>query len=404
MGVSGANFIVGILLARYLGIEEFGRFSICWIVILFFSNIQYSLVTSPMLTIGPKKERSASVYYFGGAATIQILLIVCSSLLTWTLLMLVAVFRPSWSVNELALPLAATTAAFQAQEFLRRYFFTIDRGATAITVDVVRYAGQVLAIVWLFSTATLGVGEVFWATAIVSTLSTLVGLPLVGEIRWSKAKFLLATKRHWRFGKWTTGATFLQWTSSQFYYVVAASMFGATIVGALRASHNLLGFVNVIMLGIDNYVAPKASRAYESSGPKLALKFIRQLSALFAVPVILTTVGIIIYAPEILEFVFGQEYREYSVLLTWIGMSYIIMYLRLPLRTILRMFEETRGMFHASLSATLISLIGFYPLVQALGWSGLGVGLLLSQLVAVSTLVLAVTASIRAIESTRTVP
>ena len=35
--VSGSNFLISILILRYLGIEEFGVFSFFWLIILFSS-------------------------------------------------------------------------------------------------------------------------------------------------------------------------------------------------------------------------------------------------------------------------------------------------------------------------------------------------------------------------------
>ncbi len=37
--VSGVNFLTGILLARGLGIEEFGRFTLAWMVVLFVAGM-----------------------------------------------------------------------------------------------------------------------------------------------------------------------------------------------------------------------------------------------------------------------------------------------------------------------------------------------------------------------------
>lgn len=48
--VSGSNFLLGILLARNLGIEEYGQFALLWLIVLFFSSLQLSFIVSPMLT------------------------------------------------------------------------------------------------------------------------------------------------------------------------------------------------------------------------------------------------------------------------------------------------------------------------------------------------------------------
>ncbi len=55
--VSAVNFLTGILLARHLGVEEFGRFTLVWMLVLFMSSFQLALIVSPMLSIGPKRRQ-----------------------------------------------------------------------------------------------------------------------------------------------------------------------------------------------------------------------------------------------------------------------------------------------------------------------------------------------------------
>src|SRR4030088_2198217 len=52
MVVSGSNFATGVLLVRGLGLEEFGKFTVAYAIILLANNLQLSFIASPMLTIG----------------------------------------------------------------------------------------------------------------------------------------------------------------------------------------------------------------------------------------------------------------------------------------------------------------------------------------------------------------
>ena len=54
--VSGANFLTALLLARHLGPEEFGRFTLAWLVVLFVTSLQAGLIVSPMMSVGPKLD------------------------------------------------------------------------------------------------------------------------------------------------------------------------------------------------------------------------------------------------------------------------------------------------------------------------------------------------------------
>ncbi|MEE2836743.1 MAG: hypothetical protein VYB65_12070 [Myxococcota bacterium] len=50
---SGVTFLTGLLIARLVGPEQFGVFGLLMMVVLFFNSIQYALIVSPMLSIGP---------------------------------------------------------------------------------------------------------------------------------------------------------------------------------------------------------------------------------------------------------------------------------------------------------------------------------------------------------------
>src|ERR1700691_5577230 len=69
--VSGFNFLSNILLARILGIQEFGRYVLAWTIVLFVQNLQYSALGSTMLSIGPKQDAEATPSYFGSMFVLQ---------------------------------------------------------------------------------------------------------------------------------------------------------------------------------------------------------------------------------------------------------------------------------------------------------------------------------------------
>ena len=129
--VSGVNFLTGILLARYLGIEEFGRFTLAWMVVLFAASIQHAAINSPMMSIGPKQPEAEAPAYYGAVMVQQAVFGTLVFLLVWGGTSLSAGFFPEWRIEGLALPLACAAVAYQFQDFLRRYFFTRGRSAAA---------------------------------------------------------------------------------------------------------------------------------------------------------------------------------------------------------------------------------------------------------------------------------
>ena len=71
--VSFSNFILAILLLKFLGVEAFGIFSFFWILLLLINAIQQSSIISPMLSISPKINYSDQAEYLGGVFLQQII-------------------------------------------------------------------------------------------------------------------------------------------------------------------------------------------------------------------------------------------------------------------------------------------------------------------------------------------
>jgi len=122
--VSGVNFLVGILLARLLGVAEYGRFVLAFSAVLFLNSIQMSLILSPMMVLDEKKDQDEQPAYFGAVLLQQF----CCALFSVILILgggfVLVQLVPKWQVGNLLLPLAAVAVGFQTQDFFRHYCFT----------------------------------------------------------------------------------------------------------------------------------------------------------------------------------------------------------------------------------------------------------------------------------------
>ena len=122
--VSGVNFLVGILLARLLGVAGYGRFVLAFSVVFFLNSIQMALILAPMMVLGAKKNQDEQPAYFGSVLMQQICFAVFSFLLILGGGSVLVQLVPKWHVGNLLIPLAAVAVGFQTQEFFRRYCFT----------------------------------------------------------------------------------------------------------------------------------------------------------------------------------------------------------------------------------------------------------------------------------------
>ena len=203
--ISGVNFLTGILLARYLGIEEFGRFTLAWMAVLFVNSIQHAAINSPMMSIGPKQPETEAPAYYGAIIVQQIFFSCAAFALLYAGVRLSGAAFPEWRVEGLALPLAVAALGFQFQDFLRRYFFTRGRGAAAFANDAVRYLGQIGVLIWLFLTFgdAMDSAKVMWVIAILAAVAAVSGAFFVERVEVSAVTLRKTTFHHWRFSSLT---------------------------------------------------------------------------------------------------------------------------------------------------------------------------------------------------------
>jgi O-antigen/teichoic acid export membrane protein len=331
--VSGANFMTGLLLARYLGLEEFGRFTLAWMVVLFVNNLQGALVVSPMMSIGPQQRPDEEPAYYGAVAVQQFLVGVATFLTVWGGVEISAALFPEWNISGLALPLTCAALGGQLQEYLRRYFFVRQRAVVAFGIDALRYMGQLAVLFWLFQTARMDSTGALWTIAALAFLSVLVfGSTAVGGHGWDRDAFRAIVRRHWHFSKWLTGSALIQWATGNLFVVAAGALLGAWAVGALKAAQNLTGVAHILFLGLENIVPARAARLFRNNG-KQALRGYLWRVIIYGELVTGGIAGVMFVAPEFwLALVFGDEYRGYGYLLQWCAIINLMVFLGFPLR------------------------------------------------------------------------
>jgi len=375
--VSGVNFFTGILLARYLGIEEFGRFTLVWMTVLFVNSIQHSAIISPMMSIGPKQSEAESSTYFG-SLIVQVLVFASSaSLLLFAGFQLVNRIFPEWNVEGLGFPLAVATFAVLLQDFLRRYFFTREQLFRAFVNDAIRYLGQLTVLIALFLSfkVPIDIAAVLWVIAALAFSATVFGAWYIAKIEINRLALQRVFFRHLRFSKWLVPASLMAWTTGNFFIIMAGVLLGTTAVGALRAAQSLMGVVNILFEGLENTVAVRSSRYFHQLGKKALGDYLKKVIYYGGGATAVLSLVAISASNFWLGLVFGPEYGKYGFVLQWFAVIFLLIFLSLPLKLGIRAIEEPKAIFWIKVWATLFSLTAAYPMIKYFGLLGVVSGI-----------------------------
>ncbi|MBF2004795.1 MAG: hypothetical protein IGS49_04855 [Chlorogloeopsis fritschii C42_A2020_084] len=377
--VSGTNFLTGILLARFLGVESYGQFVVLYAVLLYVNTIQFALIIAPMISIAPqissKKERTQ---YFQGVITLQVLFSVVLSLLIFSLGSRFQQWYSLGNIQENILPLAASILLFQLQDWLRRYYFICSKGKTVFINDFISYGGQIGLLFLFYAIGKLNIANAFWAIALSSAIAFLIGI-LTENLRPAVSYALPALKQSWRFGRDLLFSGQIYWAGSQGILIFSATMLGATAAGGIKAALNIVGLLNLLFQGMENIIPIQAAQKYSQNQITGLMDYLKKISLLGGLLLTVPCLAIALLSKELMLFIYGKEYVVFASLIIWqVGIAFIAFF-RMQVFYFFRTIGYTKEIVFNTIVSTTLTFIIAGTFIYTLQETGIMMALLFGE-------------------------
>lgn len=386
--VSGSNVLTGILLARFLGADGFGIYSLAWAILLFVASVHLPLIVGSMMSIGPKHSAEEAPSYYGAVIVQNLAVAVIGAAIVIISTEVSGVLVPAWNIQHLALPLGMATFATVWQEFFRRYFFTRGRPSAAFAVDATRYVIQIGSLLGCFYWAPrlVDAGVALWIIAGAAALPAIISLKFLGTIRYRASVIKTITVRHYHASKWMVLSQPVEWASEYAFMFATGTFLGTASVGALRASQNVAALTNLLFLGLLNVVPARAARHLHEGG-KAAMSGYLQRVTLVGTAATVAICLVLAATPGFwLHLFFGGQFAQYGEILRWWTLYYVANFFALPLRSGFRALEKTRPVFIAWLPAAGFALLSAGLLIPWFGLRGAVIGAVITKTIATAWL------------------
>lgn len=386
--VSAVNFLTIAAVAKALGLQGFGLFAWAHIVFLFFKAVHIALIVSPMMSLGPKQKPEDQGAYFGTIVVHQLVLAAVTLALIPLVLLSFALIDPEIDLRWMSAALVAATIGDQVQDFVRRYLFTKSRVLAAFANDVIAYLLRLAILVALpFALGVALDGALaFWIMAGTSFLAAAIGFLWFEPLRFERIAMVRVSRSHWDFSKWLFGMGVLQFCSGHAIVMVAGLVLGATAVGAIRSTMNILAPIQVFTLALQNIAPVRASSLFKDEGAPALNAYLSKLASAGLVASFAIAVIGWVFAEEIVELLYGPEFVPYAWLVNWWVVIFTIRYLQFPLEVGLRSIEYTKPLF---ITVTIEAVFGLgmaYFLAQWFGLQGTMFGLVIAHIIPVTVL------------------
>jgi O-antigen/teichoic acid export membrane protein len=376
---SATNFVTMVLIARVLSPAAFGAFALLYTALLFTTGFQSTVVTQPHNVLGAVKNGHLYRRYTSSTAATQVGF---AALIGGVILAAgVVTALLGWSVAPLLFGLAAASAAWMTQEFVRRVLYTEGRFRGAFFNDLISYGGQTVMVAGLWRLDRLTDVSALYAIAATSALGVAVG---VWQIRRSLIREFSRDdiRGNWHFGKWLAGAFIAYWFSSQLYLYLSALMLGTAATGTLKAAFVVLGPLNVLLVFIDTTTPIALTRTLASSGERAMHAQLKRTIAWASPLVGGYCLVVVVLAGPMLHLFFGQRYTDAGTVLVLVAVNYFVIFLTRTLGAAVRAKRLTKWVFLGNVCSGLAAITLGWLIIAVGGVHGAVVGMIVSSVIA----------------------
>jgi O-antigen/teichoic acid export membrane protein len=375
--VSGSSFVTNILIARALGITDYGKFSVILLVQLFMLSIQQAVSTGVLQVMVLRYDQQERKFYIKGVFYAQCLFFLLLSLVCVSVFLIAPTLATGYP--GLFAPGLIVTIGLLAQDFLRKTLLTIGQESRAFCIDTLTNLIQLAVLGGLMVTGHLSLATVCWTIGLTFIPSVALGIAWVNPGRASFPAVRNAFHIHKGQGGWMLLSALLQWFAGNLFVLAAGWWLGLAALGALRLAQYTFGMLNVVLQAIENYTLPKASRAHDT--PTHFNRYLQQVlkkSVILIGPLLLL---VVLFAKPLLAFSGGAAYVRYAYVMYGLAATYLLVLAGIPVRIALRTKQLNRSYFTGYLLATLFSLFTAKWMIHQWGLSGVVAGLFLTQLI-----------------------
>lgn len=378
---AGANFLVNILLARWLSPEAYGAFAVAFAVFLLAGTVHGGLFVEPMLVFGAGRFSDRSRSY------LRVLLRahVAFSVAAGSVLCLIG--GVAWMVGEARLlmeflAVGAASGFILALWLLRRACYTVERPDWAVGAGVVYVLvllGGASGLVWLDALSGPATYALMAGGSAVASIILAFRLGLFhADARPDREISVRAWKAHLDYGRWSAPTGVLEWVSGATPLLVLPLFIGLEGSGTLRALYNLAMPALQVFSALSVMALPLFVRARASGQLRRTAIWIGGgvigLGVLYGV--VLLGVG-----TPLMDLLYRGQYQVSQGELLCLAALPVLAAMSGTLMTLLRSDERPKEVFHArSAGAVVVASVG----VVLAGLLGV-MGALLGELLAVAT-------------------
>lgn len=383
---SGANFLLNILLARWLSAADYGAYSLAFAVFLLFAAVHSAILVEPMMVFGAGKYFTRfSQYLKVLIASHWAVMLPVSVLLFGATLVLRQVYSQKAAAAFLGLVFGA--GGILLFWLVRRVFYVLLRPAWGVAGGAVYFVLLLAAISALQFTGHLSTTTAFAGMGVAGLLASAILLArffAVFSAEQHGPSLSETAREHWRYGRWAMATAIIGWFPGHVYYALLPAHLGLEGSAGLRALMNFVLPVLQAISALTMLLLPMLVRDRHNGGVRRMNRTMWQFLSIFAAGAVVYLTGLWLLRDEVFQVFYAGKYSQYA------GWPLFLAGL-LPLGTCatavlgnaLRALERPDSIFWCYAGSLIGAVTVGVPCSTFLGVSGALLGLLASSLITV---------------------
>jgi O-antigen/teichoic acid export membrane protein len=380
--ISGSNFLIGILLARWLAPAAYGAYALAFAIFILLSLFYQALILEPMYVFGPSQYRNCQREYLG-----NLLWIHGGLVLPIAIILATAAWAVHLAVSSSSLPgaLAGVTLAAPCVllYWLARGAFYVKLAPHVAVSGAVLYCALVLGGLWVVYQR--GLLSPFSAFLLMGLGALVVSGQLLIRLRpalkrgSSDGTVSAVWREHWKYGRWALAGSVMAWIPWNIPYILVSSFSGMAGAGELKALLNLTLPVAQGSTAVFLLAQPYASGVQSREGAGAIGKVTRKVTLLFTCIAGAYWVLVTALRRPIVFFLYGGHYVEVGHLVPWVALASVLAIVAYGPTIALRAMQSPASVFVAYGASGAIALAVGIPATRSFGLRGVILSIILSS-------------------------
>ncbi len=370
---AGSNFVISILLARWMAPEQYGSYAVAFAVFIFIVNFHQALMMEPMLVFGSSVYRNCLRGYLKA-----LLLIHLGMSLVIVLLMGIATAAAIKLGQANGMPGALIGVAFAVPSVL--LFWLIKRTFYLNLSPAPSAAAAVL-----YCVLTMGGLALVYKHGLLSPLTALLLMALGGLVGSAVLLIYLRLRlplnqdapglteiwrRHWHYGRWALGANAMMWIPINMFYPLVSRFSGLAQAGELKALMNFAAPMLQTCAALSSLMLPYSARVLAERGSAGVSVVLRRMTLLCVGCAVPYWFVLILFRGPAFRALYSGRYTEVAYLLPVVALVSIFGSAFFGPSIALRSMESPRLVFAAVTVSSCVAVAVGIPLTRALGVTG----------------------------------